>query len=230
MNTTAPTVLLHGALNNASVWRPVLAQLPSALALDLPGHGANHEPPLGSIAALADWVWTELDRRSITTAVLVGHSMGSLIALEAAARQPERAMGLVMVGTAFPMRVSPALLEMAAQNPAQALALIDDYSRSLPDLGQQLLQLMQREHARDPGLLALDLGLCNGYADALEAAARVRCPVQLILGEIDRMTPPRKAETLAEALKARVHVLKAGHALMSEATATVAQILKETRP
>src|SRR5262249_35875463 len=151
-----------------------------------------------SIEALADWVWAELDRRGITTAVLAGHSMGSLIALEATARQPARGRALALVGTAFPMRVSPAPLEVDGP---QAIALIDDYTRSQPDPEQRLLKLMQREHARDLTLLAHDLRLCDGYAGALDAAPLVRCPVTMILGEADRMTPPRKAGKLAEALR-----------------------------
>ena len=227
MNTQAPLVLLHGALNNASVWLPV--QVP-ALALDLPGHGDNRDGPLPSIEALADWVWQELDRRGIANAVLGGHSMGSLIALEAAARQPDRTEGLVMICTAFPMRVSASLLEMAATEPDKAIALVDEYSRALPDPEGRLLQMMTRELAVSPGLLAHDLRLCDAYAGGLEVAARVTCPVQFILGEQDRMTPPRKAQALADALRATVHTLPCGHALMSEAAAKVAEILKELYP
>ena len=228
MNPPAALVLLHGALNNASVWAPVSAE--GALALDLPGHGANRATPLPSIEALADWVWQELDRRGIGNAVLVGHSMGSLIALEAAARQPERCKALVMIGTAFPMRVSATLLEMAVSEPLKAIALVDEYSRSQPDPEGQLLRLMERELAVSPDLLAHDLRLCNDYAGGLGAAARVTCPVHLILGEQDRMTPPRKAHVLAEALKATVHTLPCGHALMREAPTKIAGILKEVQP
>ncbi len=229
MNPPAALVLLHGALNNASVWNPVSAE--GALAFDLPGHGANREiAPLRSIEALADWVWQELDRRGIANAVLAGHSMGSLIALEAAARQPERCKALVMIGTAFPMRVSAALLEMAVSEPSKAIALVDDYSRSQPDEQAQLLRLMEAESTRNPSLLAHDLSLCNDYAGGLEAAARVTCPAHLILGEQDRMTPPRKAQALAEALKATVHTLPCGHALMSEAPTKIAGILKDIQP
>jgi len=230
MNTQIPLVLLHGALNNADIWAPVLPSLPEALVLDLPGHGENRDAPLPTLEALADWVWLELDRRGLGSVILVGHSMGSLIALEAAARQAARAQGLVMIGTAFPMRVSPALLEMAASEPENAIALVDEYSRALPDPHSQLLKLMMRESAANPDLLRHDLRLCDSYTGALAAAEMVRCRVQMILGEQDRMTPPRKAQALADALRATVHTLPCGHALMSEAAAKVAEILKEPYP
>jgi pimeloyl-ACP methyl ester carboxylesterase len=60
----------------------------------------------------------------------VGHSWGSLIALEAAARLGERISHLVLVGTAFPMKVSPALLDAALNNPMKALQMINVFSRS----------------------------------------------------------------------------------------------------
>jgi pimeloyl-ACP methyl ester carboxylesterase len=60
----------------------------------------------------------------------VGHSWGSLIALEAAARLQERASHLVLVGTAFPMKVSPALLEASLNEPEKALRMVNVFSRS----------------------------------------------------------------------------------------------------
>jgi len=230
MNASVPFVLLHGALNDHRVWAPLATALPfEVLALDLPGHGAAAGgAALASIAELADWVWQQLDVRGIKRAVLVGHSMGSLIALEAAARQPGRAAALVMIGSCFPMRVAPALLETAATQPAQAIALIDEYSRSQPDPEQRLLSLMrelQAAHAAT-NLLVHDLQLCDAYADALTSAAAVTAPVHLILGEHDRMTPPRKAQALADALHAAQHHLPAGHALMAEVPEAIAGILK----
>ena len=60
----------------------------------------------------------------------MGHSFGSLIALEAAARAPERVSHLVLVGIAFPMRVSPALLEASVNDPMKALDMVNVFSRS----------------------------------------------------------------------------------------------------
>jgi pimeloyl-ACP methyl ester carboxylesterase len=222
-------VFIHGALNDQSVWNPVASRLGERRfeLLDLPGHTPGSGLPQGSIETLADWVWTELDRRGVREACLVGHSMGSLIALEAAARQPARARGLVLVGTACPMRVSEAVLNAARDDVQGAMAMVDGYSRSQPDPDGMLLGLMRRVLAAQPALNLLehDLRLCDRYAGGLDAAAQVTCPSLLILGEFDKMTPAKRAQGLLEALRAEVRMLPAGHALMAEAPEALALAL-----
>uniref|UniRef100_UPI0035B10921 alpha/beta fold hydrolase n=1 Tax=Zoogloea sp. TaxID=49181 RepID=UPI0035B10921 len=88
-----PTVVfIHGAGHDHSVWtlqsRYFASHGWNVLAPDLPGHGQSAGPQLTSIEALADWVLALLAELQIAGATLVGHSMGSLIALEAAARAP----------------------------------------------------------------------------------------------------------------------------------------------
>ena len=156
--------------------------------------------------------------------------MGSLIALEAAARAPERIGRLVMIGTAYPMTVSPALLATARDEPLRAIDMVNAYSHSTwaakpayPGPGTWLhganRALMRRVQAgqRERNLFLLDFEVCNGYAGGLDAAKRVTCPATLILGERDQMAPPRQAAELAAALRAEVTTIAAGHALMAEA-------------
>jgi pimeloyl-ACP methyl ester carboxylesterase len=79
---------------------------------------------------------------------------------------------------------------------------------------------MRRMQAGAPpgcNLFHHDFSLCDRYAGALDAAARVTCPVHLIQGEADVMTPPRATQALAQALRAQVHPVPAGHQLMAEA-------------
>ena len=71
---------------------------------------------------------------------------------------------------------------------------------------------------------------CADYADGLRRAAELSCPALLLLGEKDRMTPPRGAEALAAALQARVAATTdilpgAGHNLMGEQPEQVARAL-----
>ena len=70
--------------------------------------------------------------------------------------------------------------------------------------------------ARDPRLFHTDFNACNAYVGGLAAAERVRCPAHLVLGALDKMTPPRAAQAIGKALKASVHTLPAGHFLMLE--------------
>ena len=236
-------VFIHGALHDHSVWTLLARWFAhhghSVLAVDQPGHGRSTGAPLPSVEALADWVLALLDAAGVARAALVGHSMGSLIALEAAARAPGRASQLVMVGTAYPMKVSDALLGTALDAPLKAIDMVNAYSHSgmaakpsHPGPGSWLhganRALMRRVQAGQTAvnLFHHDFGVCDRYAGGLQAAAKVQCPVSLILGKHDQMTSPRQSRDLAQALKARVHTLDAGHALMTEAPDAVLSALR----
>jgi pimeloyl-ACP methyl ester carboxylesterase len=236
-------VFIHGALNDHSVWT-LLARWCAhhghgVLAVDLPGHGRSAGTPLGSVEALADWVLALLGAAGITRATLVGHSMGSLIALEAAARAPERIDRLVMMGTAYPMKVSDTLLSTARDAPLKAIDMVNAFAHSglaakpsYPGPGSWLRgggrALMRRLQAGQPAvnLFHHDFGVCDRYARGLEAAAALRCPVDFVLGARDQMTLPKQAREIGQALKARVSIVDAGHALMAEAPDPVLAALR----
>ena len=239
-----PTVVfIHGALHDHSVWT-LLARWCAhhgfgVLALDQPGHGRSAGAPLASVEALADWTLAVLDAAGVGRATFVGHSMGSLIALEAAARAPERAARLVMMGTAYPMKVSDALLSTARDTPLKAIDMVNAFSHagfaakpSFPGPGTWLhganRALMRRVQAgqRETNLFHHDFTLCDRYANGLDAAARVTCPVDFVLGARDQMTSPKQTREIAAALKARVTTVDAGHALMTEAPDAVLAALR----
>jgi pimeloyl-ACP methyl ester carboxylesterase len=237
-------VFIHGALHDHSVWTLLARYFShhghSVLALDQPGHGRSGGAPLPDVQALAGWTLALLDAAGVHKAALVGHSMGSLIALEAAARAPERITHLVMVGTAYPMKVSDALLNTAREAPLKAIDMVNAFSHSTiaakpayPGPGTWLhganRVLMQRVQAGQPALNLFehDFQVCNGYAGGLEAAAKAQCPVSFVLGERDQMTPPKATRELREALKAQVITVPAGHALMQEAPDAVLQALQQ---
>lgn len=230
-----PTVVfVHGALNDHSVWT-LLARWCAhhghdVLAPDLPGHGRSAGPPLQSIEAMADWLLALIASAAAGKATLVGHSMGSLVALEAAARAPHLVDRLVLLGTAAPMTVSAALLDTARQEPLRAIDLVNGLSHSglagkpsYPGPGSWLhggqRALMRRVQAGDAtgNLFLTDFEVCNRYTGALEAARTVTCPATVIAGGRDRMTAPRQSAALAQALRARTIIVAAGHAMMAEA-------------
>jgi pimeloyl-ACP methyl ester carboxylesterase len=78
---------------------------------------------------------------------------------------------------------------------------------------------MRRMQAGQPqmNLFEHDFGVCDRYANGLQAAAAVTCPVHFVLGSADQMTSPKVTREIAGALKARVHMLASGHCLMQEA-------------
>jgi pimeloyl-ACP methyl ester carboxylesterase len=237
-------VFIHGAMNDHSVWTLLARWFAhhghGVLAVDLPGHGRSTGPVLADVEALASWIWDLLDAAGVQQAALVGHSMGSLIALEAAARAPERARRLAMVATAYPMKVSEALLATAREAPMKAIRMVNSFSfgglaakPSYPGPGAWLqggeIALKRRLLARQTAvnLFEHDFGVCDRYAGGLEAAARVRCPAGLLLGERDQMTSPKQTTGLIEALNAKVYRIPAGHSLMAEAPDQTLAALRE---
>ncbi|MDP3826311.1 MAG: alpha/beta hydrolase, partial [Polaromonas sp.] len=130
-----PTVVfIHGVLNDHSVWILQTRYLAhhgwNVLAVDLPGHCKSEGEAPSTVEEAADFVAALLDAAGVQRAALVGHSWGSLIALEAASRLKERVSHLVLVGIAYPMKVSPALLDAALNEPMKALTMINVFSRS----------------------------------------------------------------------------------------------------
>jgi pimeloyl-ACP methyl ester carboxylesterase len=233
-DATLPCVVfIHGAIGDHSGWTLLARWFAhhghAVLAVDLPAHCRSAGPPLADVEALADWVLALLDAANVRQAALVGHSMGSLIALEAAARAPERATRLVMIGTAYPMKVSDALLATALESPERAMTMVNTWSIAslatkpgFPGPGNWLhgggMALMRRvqEGAPDVNLFHHDFGVCNRYANGMQAAAQVRCPTTLVLGQHDQMTPPRATGELAAALKAKVITVPSGHHQLAE--------------
>jgi len=236
-------VFIHGALHDHSGWTLLARWCAhhgySVLALDQPGHGRSPGEPLASVEALADWTLALLDAAGAEQAALVGHSMGSLIALEAAARAPARITKLVLLGAAYPMKVSDALLDTAREAPLRAIDLVNALSISTPASkpsypgpgmwvhgSNRALMRNTQDGQKDLNLFEHDFRLCDAYAGGAAAMARVQCPTTLIVGERDQMTPPKATRELAEALKARVVHVPAGHHLMAEAPDAVLVALR----
>jgi pimeloyl-ACP methyl ester carboxylesterase len=237
-------VLIHGAVNDHSVWTLLARWFAhhgwGVLAPDLPGHMRSAGPALGSVEAMADWTLALLDAAGVKQAALAGHSLGSLVALEAAARAPGRVSRLVMLGTCVPMPVPQALLDLAKADVNAAIDRVVTFSFStlaakpsypgpgvwLRNAGRQLAHQVMA-HGADPLLFHTDFSACNAYRNGLEAAARVRCPAHLVLADQDQMTLPRNARDVAAALKAPVHTVPGGHFLMQEQPDAVLNALRK---
>jgi pimeloyl-ACP methyl ester carboxylesterase len=226
-----PTVVfLHGAGFDHSAWalhsRWFAHHGFGVLAPDLPGHGRSHGIPLTSIEALADWTIALLDAAGAAKAKLIGHSMGSLIALEAAARHSSRVSELCLIATSDAMAVSADLLAAAEKNEHDAIDMVSIWGLGFPaEIGGSLAPgiwmhsgAQRTLEAAGPGVLYADLAACNAYRNATTAARSTNIPVTLILGERDMMTSVKNGRALAAAFPhARTVVLKgAGHMLMAE--------------
>ena len=221
--TSAPAiVMIHGAMNDHTVWAAQARHFADAgrhvLAIDLPGHGHDGAPALGTVEAMADWLLAMLDAQDIGRAALVGHSMGSLIALEAAALAPGRVTHLALLGSTWPMKVSGALLKTALEDEPAAIDMVAQWSHA-PDHPaiDSSRALMRAVAARNPDhLLHNDLAACKAYANGAVAAAAAACPVLFLSGALDRMTPPDGGQLLPALAAARVVSVDAGHGMMAE--------------
>jgi len=228
---TLPTVLfLHGAGMDHTAWalhdRWFAHHGHNVLAPDLPGHGRSPGALLPTIAEMADWTAALLDAAGAKSAKLIGHSMGSLIALETAARHPAKVSDLVLVATSAAMTVGPDLLKAAEANDHAAVDMVSIWGLGqAAGLGGSLApglwmhggaqRLLERCEA---GVLFNDLSACNAYQNAVAAAATIKVPATLVLGERDMMTPAKAGQALAAALPgSRTVVLAgAGHMMMAE--------------
>jgi pimeloyl-ACP methyl ester carboxylesterase len=233
-------VFLHGAGMDRSVWalqsRGLAHRGFNALAVDLPGHGGSEGPALGEIGALAHWTRELIAAAGATTAALVGHSMGGLVALETAAHFPAEVAALALVGVAAKMPVHPDLLAAAEANLPEAVDMVSLWGLGGPAVfggaaspGAWMLGGARHLLANAaPGVLHADLAACNAYAGALAAAAKVACPTTLILGERDQMTPLKGGKALAQAIPGAEAVVLAGagHMLPIERPAETLAALK----
>ncbi len=235
-------VFIHGAQNDHSVWALQSRYLAhhgySVLAVDLPGHGRSGGPALATVEAMADWLIKLLEAAGVQRAILAGHSMGSLIALETAGRAPGLVAGLALLGSTYPMAVSSALLETSHSDEQAAIDMVNIWSHSsiahkpsCPGPGFSVMggarRLMQRMSARNPDhLFFTDFSACNSYANGESAAAAVKCPVLFVFGKKDMMTPPRSTKLLTGALAhGKITSVDAGHQMMSEAPDAVLDAL-----
>jgi len=231
-------VFIHGVLNDHSVWILQTRYLANhdfnVLAVDLPGHCKSEGEAPVSVETAANFIGALLDAVGVQKAALIGHSWGSLIALEAASHLKDRVSHLVLVGTAFPMKVSPALIEAALNEPEAGMKMINVFSRSTlaappSALGPGTwvygsnLALNRRVLRSNPKVNVFHRGFvaCDSYANGETAIAAITCPVLFLLGALDQMTQPKAAQGLVKTAKAagktvRIESLPVGHHQMTE--------------
>ena len=218
---------VHGAGMDHTVWtlpaRHFARKGFRVLAVDLPGHGRSAGVPKTSVREMCDWLALVLDACEVETACVAGHSMGSLVAWEFAHRHASRCAALALLGTSAPMPVTPLLLNAAADNHHAAIDMANAWSHSPggrnganANPGVWMLGSAERLLERAaPGVFHADLAACNEYQ---AASGEVACPVLVVVGDADQMTPPAAGLNAAAALpNARVVRLPGcGHSMLSE--------------
>lgn len=224
-------VLIHGSGMDRTTWQMQSRWLAHhghrVAAVDLPGHGLSDGPPLESISEMGEWLVEVIAELDVAPAHLVGFSLGTYVALEAASRAPEMVRSAILIGTAATMPVHPDLLAASRDDVRTASRLMTSWSFS---------SRAHRGGHRSPGMwmvggstalidratggvLAADMEACAGYMDAVATAAKVSVPVTFVLGAEDKMTPRRASTDLIEAVANQQVIVMpgVGHMMPTEA-------------
>ncbi len=234
-------IFLHGAGFDHSVWNLQTRYFAhrgfSVLAVDFPGNGRSTGKAPSDIGKLADWVPGLMDGAGVKEAMLIGHSMGALVALECAVRHPQRILGICLLGASEKMPVHPDLLDAAKKNEPFAYELVCSWGHGrrghiggAPVPGMSLmgggLSLMAsvRKDALGAGLKA-----CHEYSSGKDTAQKVHCSSLVITGAEDRMTPSSKGRELAGLIpECNLEVLPhCGHMMMLEDSKACLDALKQ---
>jgi pimeloyl-ACP methyl ester carboxylesterase len=227
-----PVILIHGAGGHHLYWPPQIRRLHDQriFAPDLPGHGKSGGLGCHTVADYAEALLAFIKAMQFSRAVLVGHSMGSAIAMLTAIHMPKMVLGLVLLGSGPRLRVAPALLQSTAQASTfpSAISLINELSfarQTSPRLKELAAQRMAEMR---PSVLHGDFLACNGF-DVTAELTMISMPTLVLCGAADKMTPPKNSEFLQEHIAgSRLEILaNAGHMLMLEQPDQVADLLIE---
>lgn len=225
-----PVVFIHGAGGNHLYWPPQVRRLHNQrlFAVDLSGHG--HSGGIGHqrVQDYAEEVLGVMTELRLNRAVLVGHSMGGAIALDAALRRPERVLGLGLISTGARLRVHPDIMRAAAQPDTfpSAIRMLGERSFG-PSAQPRLKELaLVRLTEMRPSVLYGDLMACEGF-DCMEEVFKIAVPTTIICGSNDQMTPPRYSGYLHDKIagSALREISGAGHMVMLEEPNAVAGTL-----
>ncbi|MBH5329436.1 pimeloyl-ACP methyl ester esterase BioH [Eikenella sp. S3360] len=207
MSDPIPVLMLHGWAANHHIFDLLAADLPECriAAPDLPGHGAAQFDGSFNVAAAADALAAQLGE----PAHLLGWSLGGLVALHLAAKYPQKVRSLCLTASFARLTAAPDYPEGLAK-PALGKMIplfAQDFAKYMGQFLQlQFLHIPERAHLANEALPdMIRHGVPPGLEAALEAAVhtdarallpQVRCPVLLVFGGKDGITPPRMGEYL----------------------------------
>lgn len=183
-------VAIHGAGMTGAAFGGIMPHLAEHQfrMLSLPGHTPDDkEAPLATIAEMADWLKGRLEWDHPRKNILIGHSLGALVAIKAA--DHPSVDGLVLLGAAPRLAVNVGLLQAATENPEEALSAISNWGvfekhPQLSTLREVIATLLRKAPG---GVLATDLRACHNFDEAEKIAPTINKPVLVIAGDSDKM-------------------------------------------
>lgn len=218
---------IHGASSSSEIWSDDI--LPTgeyrALMLDLPGHGQSDPPGRRTIAHYAAVVEDFMRSLGLSKPILVGHSMGSAIALMIAQRALVPARGLILMGASARMPVSPVVLSGAVSDMERVASFVVEHG--CISASEEWRDAIRREVIATGGSTSYgDYMACNRF-DLRSYVSTIDVPALIMAGRQDNLTPLRFSESLARELpRARLSVLEdTGHYAMIEKPEAVRQLM-----
>ncbi|MFG2352331.1 alpha/beta fold hydrolase [Streptomyces sp. NPDC048521] len=227
-----PLVFVHGWTANRHRWDHQVAHFSGGrrvIRLDLRGHGDSTGAGVRTIAELAEDVLTLLDHLEVERFVLIGHSMGGMIAQTIALAHPARVERMVLVNSIGRMTYSRGRgLLMAASTlvPFRLFVAANIQRAFAPGYPREEIREHVRASAGTPREVVMTLYGAMRAFDVLDRAGEIRTPTLMVHGYHDVQLPVRQMLRMAKAYPdAVVRILDAGHELPVEKPAELTAVL-----
>lgn len=226
-----PLILIHGAGGSYLGWHNHLRRMAgvTTYTLDLPGHGKSSGEGRQSLEAYADDILAFMQETNIYQAVLAGHSLGGMIALQVALHQPERVCGLVTVcsGAACPI---PAYVIQGLLNPLTVPQSMNWLAERLENAGgddRWSRATIKAVNDTRRGVLYGDLTACRG-AELADQVHQITTRTLVCYAESDRFFPPQASIYLADLMQNALPVAftDCGHLLPLEQPDRLAGLIR----
>ena len=239
-NKKPVVIFLHGSALDHTFWglhsRFFAFRNYAVLVPDLPGHSHSEGPALKSIEEIGDWLNDVAEALEIDNISVVAHSQGCLNALEYVSRYPDRIRSASFIASGLSTPVNPALIEAAENKPEDAIAMMIGWGfgsaghlHQGPIPGNSMLAGGRKVMRRNvPDELTTDLKACDAYKNGKTAAAKISCPIQVIIAGKDKMAPRKATAELVEHLnEPEMHLISdSGHMIPLEAPNRCRHLLK----
>ena len=231
-----PSILLmHGSGLTHIVWslheQFYASQGYNILSVDLPGHGNSEGPSLKSIEEISDWIKSLMNVLDITKIIIIGHSQGSLVGIDFAARYTNLLSSLVLIAGSYKMPVNQDLIDLAEAGDEKAVLLMMKwgYEGSKAFIGGNPVKKIINSSREIREVLSVDLNACNNYKGGEKSLEKINCPTLCIFGDLDKMVPLKVGTNMSALIKnseTKV-ILDCGHMIIFEKAFEMRQLVKE---
>ncbi len=214
------TIFIPGSGGDREEWRGQLEGLSSRfniIALELPGHGKSDPPGENNVGRYADWVVNFIEELGLIKVVIIGCSLGSAITQWIALNPKPWLVGIGLVGAGARLRVHPDFLKGMLHFNKDTLVTFADFAISQDADPAVRSAIRNRFLTGSIELIHGDLSACDEF-DFIDKVSQINLPTCIVVGEEDRLTPPKYSRFLQSAIKdsCLTVIPGAGHLVMME--------------